>query len=354
MCRTRENAGLTLLPLHAVRLEPLVQQPDPQPHVHAHLLLVNLSRDPVLHQDVRRVGPQLIPAVRDLGHDLAVPLALRLARRHEPPHHQPVDLPPVLACASRNVRDDISVAPLVEPWLVADGALADLDDVLLAAVLRELVLGREVALVAGRAHLGDHHRRRLAAGALRPGDVYPGRRLHRGRGTRRARRRLGAGLEVAAGVQPPDATGGPRPRPRLQLLLEADDDLVHREVLLLAIIVDAVREPLEEAVDGRLAQCRAERVEHRRQLDLADEAALVGVVLLDHGSPELLSQRGVWHVLGTQGQHGVVLVLPLVQVLHLERQRELVEVGGVGLRGGRIALRRSVGRDEVGALRSRA
>ena len=174
MCWLGYNtAGHTLLPLHAVRLQPLVQQPDPQPHVHAHLLLVDLSGDPVLHQDIRRVGPQLIPAVRDLGHNLAVPLALRLARRHEAPHHQPVDLPPVLARASRNVRDDISVAPLVEPRLVADGALADFDDVLLAAVLSELILGDEVALLTWRTHLGDHHRRRLAARALRAGDIHP-------------------------------------------------------------------------------------------------------------------------------------------------------------------------------------
>src|SRR5690606_11915702 len=129
----------------AIGLQALVQQPDTEPHVNAHLLLIDLTSNSVLDQDVGRVGAKLVTSIRDLGNNFGVPLPLRLASRDESTHHQFVHLSPVLTGASGNVSDDVCILPLIETRLVADGAFSYFNDVFLATVFDQLVLGGEVA-----------------------------------------------------------------------------------------------------------------------------------------------------------------------------------------------------------------
>jgi hypothetical protein len=72
----------------------------------------------------------------------------------------------------------------------------------------------------------------------------------------------------------------------LQLVFQADDHFVKCKQLLAIVLIG---KSVEEAVNSRLVEGGSQRVQHGRQLDLIDETTVICVVLLKHGSPELLS-----------------------------------------------------------------
>ena len=240
---------------------------------------------------------------------------------------------------------------------MADGALSDLHDVLLAAVVRQLI-GRW-----GLAPLSVAARRRGHAGPVVAVVVVGGGGGGGGGGSWLGLAVGGSAIGTTLGrvVTPVVELGrmptgqmvldGLRHRPLarrlLQLVLQADDDLIRREVDAVGVLAGS--EAVEEAVDGRVLEGRAEGVQHRRQLDLADAAALVGVVLLQQGAPELLTQGRVRHVLGSDVELRAVLGLPAFLVLQRDGQDVLPElrvafgVGAVGAFGGlRTRRRRTV------------
>lgn len=57
------HSELTPFLLHTASTETLVEQPDTETNVYTHALLLDLTRDPVLHKDVRRIGSQLVSSV---------------------------------------------------------------------------------------------------------------------------------------------------------------------------------------------------------------------------------------------------------------------------------------------------
>ena len=139
-------ATLTSFGLHLSRLETLVKHTNTQPDIDTHLLFIDLACKTILDEDVGGVRTEFVASIGDLGDDLGVPLALGLTSSYETAHHHIVDLAPVGACAGSDVRDDVGVFALVQAWLVADGALADLNDVL---VIRIVLVGPIALITCG-------------------------------------------------------------------------------------------------------------------------------------------------------------------------------------------------------------
>lgn len=53
---------------------------------------------------------------------------------------------------------------------------------------------------------------------------------------------------------------------------------------------------------------------------LVDVTVVVGVILFEHGSPELLPQRSIWQVFRSQIQDRLVLVFLAVFILETQRK----------------------------------
>jgi hypothetical protein len=132
---------LTSLLLHVVCLETFVEQSNAQSHVDTHALLIDLTCDTILNQDIRRVRAKFVATVCDLVHNLGVPLPLSLARRDEPSHDDVVDLSPILASTGRDVSNDIGIRFLIESRLVADRTLPYLNNMLLAVGVGQVIMG---------------------------------------------------------------------------------------------------------------------------------------------------------------------------------------------------------------------
>lgn len=81
-------------------------------------------------------------------------------------------------------------------------------------------------------------------------------------------------------------------------------------------------ESFEEAVDRSIMKGGAQGIQHRYELNLVNEAAIIRVVLLEHGPPELLPKSLVGHVLRSDVQSGVMLAFPTIALLQLKGDRE--------------------------------
>ncbi|KAI6749095.1 hypothetical protein HG531_008042 [Fusarium graminearum] len=77
---------------------------------------------------------------------LKIPLSLSLASSYESAHQDTVDLSPILAGASRDMGDDVSILALVESWLMTDRAFSDLDYMFLAAIVTAVRFVEGIAL----------------------------------------------------------------------------------------------------------------------------------------------------------------------------------------------------------------
>ncbi|KAG9679934.1 hypothetical protein KCU99_g283, partial [Aureobasidium melanogenum] len=130
--------------LHVPALEALVEQSDTQSDIDTHPLLIDLSSDTVLNEDVGTVGSNLVATITNLGDDLAVPLSLCLAAGHEATHDDIIDSTPVLRGTCGYMGDDVGFRVfLVETRLVTDRALLDLHDMLLALLFIRKIIVRQ-------------------------------------------------------------------------------------------------------------------------------------------------------------------------------------------------------------------
>lgn len=142
-----QSRGLTPLRFHISTTETLVEKSNAESNVHAHAFFVDLPGQSILDQNICRVGPELVTTIGDFGDDLGIPFSLGLTRGDEASHDNVVDLPPILTCTRSDMRDDVGIGSLLQPGLMADWAFSNLDDMLFAALIREIIFPERVALV---------------------------------------------------------------------------------------------------------------------------------------------------------------------------------------------------------------
>jgi hypothetical protein len=100
----------------------------------------------------------------------------------------------------------------------------------------------------------------------------------------------------------------------LQLIFKTNDSLIERQLPLVIL----AGEPLKEAIDSRFMQRRAQGIEHSRQLHFIDQPAVIRIILLKHSPPELLPKSLVRQILRSDVDGRVVLGLPSVRILHFQ------------------------------------
>src|SRR6266536_1970221 len=137
----------TSLLLHVPTLQTFVEKPNPKSDVHAHPLLVDLSGDSVLYKDIGGISTEFVTTIPYLSDDFRVPLPLRLTCSDESTHDNAIDLSPILTGITSEMGDNICIGAFVETRLMAERALANLNDMFFSLFIGQIVRIKEATVV---------------------------------------------------------------------------------------------------------------------------------------------------------------------------------------------------------------